>query len=134
VDLESRMTVSDIVFQGEIPQRIRSRLDAWAGCIAGALEESDYLGKIRTAGFEQVEVQSRVFLTVSGDNVQVVHDDGGKVGEAIEGEEVESLLAEAGISLGDLDQKVASIRPGPQASLAGLLATDMGRCLSFLEG
>jgi arsenite methyltransferase len=104
-----RMTVSDIVFQGEIPQPIRGRLDAWAGCITGALEESDYLGKIRTAGFEQVEVQSRVFLTLSGENVQVVRDDGEKVGETIEGEEVESLLAEAGISLSDLDQKVASI-------------------------
>jgi arsenite methyltransferase len=104
-----RMTVSDIVFEGEIPQPIRGRLDAWAGCIAGALEESDYLGKIHTAGFEQVEVQSRVYLTASGENVQVVCDDGEKIGEAIEGEEVEALLAEAGISLGDLDRKVASI-------------------------
>src|SRR5205814_9477044 len=34
-----RFAVSDIVFQGQIPETIRKDLEAWAGCIAGALEE-----------------------------------------------------------------------------------------------
>jgi SAM-dependent methyltransferase len=59
-----RLNVSDIVVNGELPQAIRTRLDAWAGCIAGALEESDYLGRIRAAGFERVEVLSRDYVPV----------------------------------------------------------------------
>ncbi len=60
-----RISVSDIVIDGRLPQSIRSRLDAWAGCIAGALDESDYLGKMRAAGFEDVEVLSRQFSKIS---------------------------------------------------------------------
>jgi len=104
-----RMTVSDIVFHGELPQAIRGKLDAWAGCIAGALQESDYLSKIHAAGFEEVEVLSRDFLKASEDNVQVLSDDGEKMREAVEREDVESLLAKVGLSVQDLDQKVASI-------------------------
>ncbi len=60
-----RISVSDIVIDGRLPQSIRGRLDAWAGCIAGALDESDYLGKMRAAGFEDVEVLSRQFSKIS---------------------------------------------------------------------
>jgi SAM-dependent methyltransferase len=58
-----RMSVSDIVIDGTLPQSIRDRLDAWAGCLAGALEESDYLSRIRAAGFENLEVVSREYAT-----------------------------------------------------------------------
>jgi SAM-dependent methyltransferase len=54
-----RMSISDIVVDGALPQAIRGRLDAWAECVAGALDEEVYLGKIRAAGFERVEVESR---------------------------------------------------------------------------
>jgi arsenite methyltransferase len=57
-----RMMVSDIVVNGELPQSIRNRLDAWAGCVAGALDESVYLDKIRAAGFEKVTVESRDYV------------------------------------------------------------------------
>ena len=90
-----RMSVSDIVVDGELPQSIRDRLDAWAGCIAGALDESDYLSKIRAAGFEKVEVLSHAYVTSS---------------QVAEGEDVQALLAEAGVSPRELAQKVASIK------------------------
>jgi len=54
-----RLSVSDIVVDGELPESIRSRLDAWAECISGALDEKVYLAKIQAAGFERVEVLSR---------------------------------------------------------------------------
>jgi SAM-dependent methyltransferase len=54
-----RISVSDIVLDGELPAGIRERLDAWAACVAGALQEADYLAKIGAAGFERVEVLSR---------------------------------------------------------------------------
>lgn len=54
-----RMMVSDIVSDGELPQEIREDPDAWAGCIAGALDEKVYLEKIRGAGFRDIRVRSK---------------------------------------------------------------------------
>jgi hypothetical protein len=81
------------VVDGDLPQAIRSRLDAWAGCIAGALDEKVYLGEIKGVGFEKVEVMSRDVMTVDeiGD------------GEA-------EMVSEANVSVQDLVQKVASIK------------------------
>ena len=60
-----RMVVSDIVIDGELPRPIRESLAAWAGCVAGALQESDYLDKIRAAGFTHVETLSRETVKIS---------------------------------------------------------------------
>jgi len=54
-----RFAVSDVVFQGDmdlIPDELLRDVEAWSGCIAGALEEQDYLGKLRRAGFEDAGV------------------------------------------------------------------------------
>jgi arsenite methyltransferase len=89
-----RMTVSDIVIDGELPQAIRGRLDAWAGCLAGALDEAVYLGKMETAGFQNVEILSRDYAEI----------------EVAEGEELRGLLETSGLQSADLEQKVASIK------------------------
>lgn len=52
-----RFAVSDIVFQGQIPPAIRSDLEAWAGCLAGALEEDTYRRLLAKAGFTDIEVE-----------------------------------------------------------------------------
>ena len=52
-----RFAVSDIVFQGHIPEVIRTDLEAWAGCIAGALEEEVYRQLLHEAGFVNIEVE-----------------------------------------------------------------------------
>ncbi|HYT36879.1 MAG TPA: arsenite methyltransferase [Ktedonobacteraceae bacterium] len=52
-----RFAVSDIVFQGHIPPAIRADLEAWAGCIAGALEEETYRNLLQEAGFTDIEVE-----------------------------------------------------------------------------
>src|ERR1700736_5836992 len=52
-----RFAVSDIVFQGHIPEAIRTDLEAWAGCIAGALEENVYRQLLREACFTTIEVE-----------------------------------------------------------------------------
>ncbi|HWR41319.1 MAG TPA: arsenite methyltransferase [Patescibacteria group bacterium] len=57
-----RLAVSDIVVTKELPERIRKSLTAWAGCIAGALSEAEYRGKLTKAGFRDIEVQvTRVY-------------------------------------------------------------------------
>jgi arsenite methyltransferase len=54
-----RILISDIV-AANLPEALRNDLSAWAGCLAGALEESEYLSVIRNAGFEDVAVVDRV--------------------------------------------------------------------------
>ncbi len=107
-----RMNVSDMVIQGELPQPIRDSLGAWASCVAGALEESDYLAKIRAAGFEDVQVLSRdtaeIDDTAEWEDVQIIV--AGSDGELVEGEAAQALLARAGLSPQDLAHKVASIK------------------------
>ena len=55
---EGRLVVSDIVAERPLPAEMKENLDAWAGCIAGALEREEYLEKIKEAGFAKVEVGS----------------------------------------------------------------------------
>ena len=59
-----RFAVSDVVTRGEIPPEIRKSVLLWVGCVAGALEENDYRGKLAAVGFEQIEVQpARIYRT-----------------------------------------------------------------------
>jgi arsenite methyltransferase len=53
-----RFAVSDVVTQGEIQPAIRQSMLMWAGCIAGALEESEYRDKLAAAGFVSIEIES----------------------------------------------------------------------------
>jgi len=52
-----RFAVSDVVVRGEVPVEIRRSVESWIGCIAGALEESEYRSKLRASGFESIEVE-----------------------------------------------------------------------------
>ncbi|HEV2467883.1 MAG TPA: arsenite methyltransferase [Candidatus Sulfotelmatobacter sp.] len=52
-----RIAVSDVVTRGEMLPEIRQSVLAWVGCIAGALEENEYRGKLSAAGFGQVEIE-----------------------------------------------------------------------------
>jgi arsenite methyltransferase len=54
------ITVSDIVSFGNVPPAVRSDLEKWAGCTAGAMDKQAYLGVIRDAGFREVAVINEV--------------------------------------------------------------------------
>ena len=57
-----RFAVSDIVVRGPLPAGIRRNMELWVGCIAGALEESEYVAKLERAGFANVGVEpTRVY-------------------------------------------------------------------------
>jgi arsenite methyltransferase len=57
-----RFAVSDIVVRGAIPSEIRHSAELWAGCVAGALDENVYLGKLKEAGFEEISIEpTRVY-------------------------------------------------------------------------
>jgi SAM-dependent methyltransferase len=73
-----RFAVSDVVTRGEMLPEIRKNVLLWVGCVAGALEETDYRSKLASVGFEQIELEptriyriedAREFL--SGQNIDV---------------------------------------------------------------
>jgi SAM-dependent methyltransferase len=57
-----RLAVSDVVAQGTIPADLRADMEAWVGCVAGALEEREYRRLLAEAGFAEVDVEvTRVY-------------------------------------------------------------------------
>src|SRR6266481_5385139 len=57
-----RLAVSDVVLRGEVPAEIRKSMELWVGCIAGALQETEYVNKLDAAGFDAIEVEpTRVY-------------------------------------------------------------------------
>jgi arsenite methyltransferase len=52
-----RFAVSDVVTRGGMLPEIRQSVLAWVGCIAGALEENEYRGKLAATGFEQITLE-----------------------------------------------------------------------------
>src|SRR3990170_4465320 len=70
-----RFAVSDVIVRGEVPADVRRNMELWVGCIAGALADTEYVAKLRAAGFTDVEVDpwrvynvddARGFLTEAG--------------------------------------------------------------------
>jgi ubiquinone/menaquinone biosynthesis C-methylase UbiE len=103
-----RMSISDIVVDGDLPPAIRTRLDAWAGCIAGALDERVYLDKIRAAGFVALEVLSRDYAQAEAEQaLEMLAQEGERPAAA---DEAAALLAGAGVSAAELSQKIASVK------------------------
>ena len=71
--------VSDIVVQGEMDPQLRQDMESWAGCVAGALEEQDYLARLAAAGF--VDASIEVTKSYDGAEVGCGCGDGGSVGD-----------------------------------------------------
>ena len=55
-----RLAISDIVLDNELPESIRESIGNYTGCLGGAILEDEYLGLIKDAGFERIEVVERV--------------------------------------------------------------------------
>ncbi len=53
-----RLAISDIVIRGEVPDALRQDLEAWAGCVAGALSNVEYTKKLQAAGFEDIHIET----------------------------------------------------------------------------
>jgi arsenite methyltransferase len=76
-----RFAVSDVVTRGEMPPEIRQKVLLWVGCVAGALQESEYRSKLAAAGFENISVEptriyrsddARTFLAGNGIDVDSI--------------------------------------------------------------
>ena len=61
-----RFAVSDVVVRGEVPAELRRSVELWIGCVAGALDESEYRAKLAKAGFEEIAVEpTRIYTAES---------------------------------------------------------------------
>jgi arsenite methyltransferase len=76
-----RFAVSDVVTHGEVPLDVRQNMLLWVGCIAGALNDYDYVAKLAKAGFDSVEIEptrvydiedARAFLSGQGIDVDAI--------------------------------------------------------------
>lgn len=76
-----RFAVSDVVVRSEVPDQVRRSVELWVGCIAGALRDYEYAGKLAKAGFESIDIQptrvytiedARQFLTDEGVDVDAI--------------------------------------------------------------
>lgn len=76
-----RFAVSDVVTRGQIPADVRQNMLLWVGCIAGALEEYEYVSKLAKAGFDGIDIEptrvyniedARTFLTDQGVDVDAI--------------------------------------------------------------
>lgn len=52
-----RFAVSDVVVRGEVPADVRRSMELWVGCVAGALEEREFLRLLAEAGFEDASIE-----------------------------------------------------------------------------
>jgi arsenite methyltransferase len=76
-----RFAVSDVIVRGSVPDEVRKSMLLWVGCVAGALDESEYREKLAAAGFEDVSIEptreynvedARHFLTEAGVDVDAI--------------------------------------------------------------
>ena len=76
-----RLAVSDVVVRGELPQAVRSSMELWVGCVAGALTDVEFRAYAAEAGFVDIEIEptriyefedARVFLGEAGFDSEVL--------------------------------------------------------------
>ena len=59
-----RFAVSDVVVRGDVPAQVRASMELWIGCVAGALEEQEFLSLLRASGFENPSIEpTRIYKT-----------------------------------------------------------------------
>jgi arsenite methyltransferase len=76
-----RFAVSDVVTRGEVPTDVRQNMLLWVGCIAGALQDYQYVAKLARAGFDNINIEptrvydiedARTFLAGQGVDVDAI--------------------------------------------------------------
>jgi arsenite methyltransferase len=76
-----RLAVSDVVVRGEVPAEVRQNMLLWVGCIAGALQDWQYVAKLAKAGFDAIDIEptrvyriedARMFLSGQGIDVDAI--------------------------------------------------------------
>ncbi len=89
-----RMMVSDIVLLSELPEFVRDSVEAYVGCVGGAMLKDEYIGAIKGAGFEDIEIAGETSFPAEA---------------ATSDPTVKALVEESGLSAEDLSGLAESI-------------------------
>lgn len=89
-----RLAVSDIVVRGEVPADLRHSIELWVGCVAGALEEREYVKGLAQAGFDSIGVEpTRVYRVAdAGEFLSRAGIDAAAVAPLVEGKFVSAFI------------------------------------------
>lgn len=60
-------SISDIVLEGELPDELRKDAEMYAGCVAGAIQQTEYLKFIVESGFENIQIQKKKKIVIPDD-------------------------------------------------------------------
>ncbi len=66
-----RMVISDLVTEGHLPLAVKESVEAWVGCVAGALDKREYLEKIEAAGFIDLKTRVGGFAPSGGEDADI---------------------------------------------------------------
>src|SRR6202051_1889031 len=76
-----RFAVSDVVVRGKVPAEIKTNIELWVGCVAGTVDNYEYVAKLAQAGFDNIDIEAtrvysiedaRAFLSAQVLNVDVL--------------------------------------------------------------
>lgn len=63
-----RFAVSDVVVKGEAPEEVKRSMELWIGCVAGALEEQEFIGLLARVGFENPSIEpTRIYRSADAE-------------------------------------------------------------------
>ncbi len=149
-----RFAVSDVVVQGELPADVKRSMELWVGCVAGALQDVEFLALLRDAGFAHASVEmtrlyelddARAFLANTGLDVdRIAAEVAGRVGAAFvraakpatfalrdanpsDTEAVERLLVDAGLP-------VVGVREALARPASGFVVAESGGVMIGVGG
>lgn len=101
-----RLMVSDIVLLSELPEAVKESIEAYVGCLAGAVMKNEYLGAISEAGFQDVKIAGETPYPVK--DWAAAHPES-ELSRRIGGEKLTVSIASI---------KVRALKPGPGARRA----------------
>lgn len=57
-------SVSDVVTEGDLPEKLKNVAEMYAGCVAGAIDKSVYIDLLKKAGFKNIEIQKQTKINI----------------------------------------------------------------------
>ncbi|MDR0296331.1 MAG: arsenite methyltransferase [Prevotellaceae bacterium] len=60
-------SISDVVLEGELPEKIRSTAEMYSGCVSGAIQKDEYMQFIEQAGFKNITLQKEIPIIIPDD-------------------------------------------------------------------
>jgi len=60
----AHFSISDIVLEGELPEKVKGAAEMYAGCVSGAIQKSAYIQLIEEIGFKNITIQKEKKIVI----------------------------------------------------------------------